>query len=125
MKMHHLGLAVSSIPSALAFLQSVVNVESVSETVFDREQNANLCMVNVRDGTAIELIEGEFAEKMIKKGQFFYHSCWETDDMEKELRALTEKGGMIISPPKPAALFGDRKVAFIMTEIGLLELLEE
>ena len=124
MRMHHLGLAVNSIQSALEFIQSIASVQSVSETVFDKEQNANLCMVRIGDGTAIELIEGELASKMIKKGQFFYHSCWETDDMEKELRSLTEKGGMIISPPKPAVLFENRRVAFIMTEIGLLELLE-
>ena len=35
------------------------------------------------------------------------------------------RGGVLVSEPKPAVLFGGRRVAFLYTRIGLIELLEE
>ena len=124
MKMHHLGLAVENIESALLDLSTVTDIDFVSDTVYDSEQKANLCMVTVKNGTSIELIQGEMVSKLVKKGQHFYHICWETDDMEQEIQNITEKGGMVISAPKPAILFNNRKVAFVMTDLGLFEIVE-
>lgn len=124
MKMHHIGLAVENIESALEYLASVADIEKVSDIVYDSEQNAKLCMVTVKAGTDIELISGEVVAKIVKKGQHLYHVCWETADIERELQLMTEKGGMVVSAPKPAILFDNKRVAFVMTEIGLTELVE-
>ena len=54
----------------------------------------------------------------------FYHICFEVIDIEKKINFFEEEGGIIISAPAPAVLFNGRKVSFIYTEIGIVELLE-
>lgn len=124
MKLHHIGIATEDIASTTAYLETITEIESKSEVVFDPEQNAMLCMLHVRNGNDIELIQGEVVKKLIKKGQYIYHLCYETDDIEAQIQALTDCGGIVVSSPKKAVLFGDRRVAFLMTEIGLMELVE-
>ena len=75
MKIHHIGLAVEQIETITEYLYTIADVETVSDIIYDKEQNAHLRMV--------------------------------------------------VSSPKPAVLFDHRRVAFVMTKLGLLELVEE
>lgn len=125
MKLHHIGIATEDIAVTTAYLEKITEIESKSEVVFDPEQNAMLCMLHISNGTDIELIQGEVVKKLIKKGQYIYHLCYETDHLEAQIQTLTDRGGIVISSPKKAVLFGDKRVAFVMTEIGLVELVEE
>ena len=124
MRLHHIGIATSSITDMIERLKKNTDVVSVSNIMFDPEQNAELCMVRTQDGTDIELIQGEVVNKLVKKGQYLYHLCWETDDIEARLQQLIDDGGMLVSPMKKAVLFDGRRVAFVMTKLGLTELLE-
>lgn len=125
MRLHHIGIATEDINATIEYIKNFVVIESVSATVYDSKQDANLCMLSVKDGSNIELIQGEVISKIIKKGQYIYHLCWETEDIEKQIQMLIDKNGLVISPLKEAVLFDNRRVAFIMTDIGLVELLEK
>ena len=54
-----------------------------------------------------------------------YHTCYVVNNMQTIIEQFVEKGGFLVSEPKEAILFGNKKVAFLMTEMGLIELLEE
>lgn len=125
MRLHHIGIAAEKMEDMISYVTSLFPVETISETVYDGKQNAHLCMLTLKDGSRIELVSGPMVEKRVKKRQFLYHTCYETEDLEGAIRAFEERDARLVSEPKEAVLFGMRKVAFLMTELGLIELLEQ
>lgn len=124
MKFHHIGIATENIESLIEYLKQILNIKDISETVYDKNQDANLCMLTLEDGTKLELVSGKVVEKIVKKRQFLYHTCYETDDINKEIEKLQKLDSFLVSEPKEAILFQNKKVAFLMTNIGLVELVE-
>lgn len=124
LKLHHIGLATSNMEETKKYLSEFFRIVDVSDTVYDENQGAKLCMLTMDDGTLIELIEGDVVRNYIKKRNFMYHACYQTDNMERVMERFTKKGALLVSEPKEAVLFQNRKVAFLMTELGLIELLE-
>ncbi len=124
MKLHHIGIATPSIPESIEYLKETTEIENVGDIIFDPEQNAELCMVEIKNGTDIEFVSGEVVSRLVKKGQRLYHLCWETEDIEAQIQSMVEEGALIVSPLKPAVLFHGRRVAFLMTSLGLTELVE-
>ena len=123
MDFHHVGIACKSIKDTLEYVQKHFNVKSVSEEIFDEKQNATLCMIEMQDGYRIELITGEVVKGYLKRRQNLYHTCYEVDSIEETLEEL--KGDCVaLSAPKEAILFGGKRVVFLMSPIGLIELLE-
>tara|TARA_B100000795_G_C22550363_1_gene342280 strand:- start:2 stop:391 length:390 start_codon:yes stop_codon:yes gene_type:complete len=125
MKFHHIGVACKDINQTIDFVQSVFEISTTSSIVFDSNQNVDLCLLIDKFGMNIELVCGKKVEKFIKNKQYFYHTCWEVDDLVKSINHFCKKGAIIISEPKPAILFNNKKVAFLFTEIGIVELLEK
>ncbi len=124
MKFHHIGVATENINTMIDYLNTIMDVIEVGPIVSDPLQNADLCMVRLADGTQIELIAGPVVEKLVKKRNFLYHICYETDDIEKQIATLLTHNAILVSEAKEAVLFGYKKVAFLMTEMGLIELVE-
>lgn len=124
MKFHHIGIATENIESLIEYLKQILNIKDISETVYDKNQDANLCMLTLEDGTKLELVSGKVVEKIVKKRQFLYHTCYETNDINKEIEKLQKLDSFLVSEPKEAILFKNKKVAFLMTNIGLVELVE-
>ena len=124
MKFHHLGIACKDINNAIKFVEKSFIVVQQSEIIFDFNQNTHLCLLTLDDGTNIELVSGITVEKFVKKRQFLYHTCWEVKNIEKSIENLYQNGAMLISEPKQAKLFNSRRVAFLFSELGIIELLE-
>ncbi|MDD3206702.1 MAG: VOC family protein [Lachnospiraceae bacterium] len=124
MRFHHVGIATADIPTMQEYLKSIARITHITDTVYDEQQQANLCMVTLSDGTDIELISGPQVEKLVKKRNFLYHTCYEVADIEAKIETLVEKGAILVSEPKEAILFNRKKVAFLMTAMGLIELVE-
>lgn len=124
LKLHHIGLATADIEKSKVYLSEFFKILDVSDIVYDPNQNAKLCMLTMSDGALIELVEGEIVQNYIKKRNFIYHICYLTENIEKTIENLLKKGALIISEPKEAILFNNRRVSFLMSEIGLIELLE-
>lgn len=123
MKFHHIGVACKDLQAELQNIRKLHTVIEETPVVFDPNQEAELCMITVEDGLNIELVAGKPVENLLKKRISYYHICYEVEDIEATIKDLTEKGGMLISPPKEAILFNNRKVAFVMLSYGIVELL--
>ena len=121
MKFHHIGIATKNIDKTFEWVRNNFEVINYTATIFDKNQNANLKMIYTKD-VNIELVSGDVVKKFIDKKITYYHICYEVDDIEKDIKSFSNS--IIISPPKEAVLFNNRKVAFIYTPIGIVELLE-
>ncbi|MBR3564866.1 MAG: VOC family protein [Paludibacteraceae bacterium] len=125
MRVHHIGIACSDIDEAIEELSKFHTILSRSETVFDPEQNASLCMVSTELGLDFEFISGEQVARLLKKGVSYYHLCYEVENLEAVIEKYIADGAMLISPAKPAVLFGGKRVAFLYVSYGLIELVEQ
>ena len=100
MKFHHIGIACDDIESAINFVKNTFHISKVSEIIFDENQNVNLCLLQTKCNIHIELVSGVTITNFINNG------------------------AVLISESKKAILFNYRRVAFLMTSIGVIELLE-
>ena len=125
MTFHHVAMAVNNIEEAYAFLCAEGPVTPLTDATFDPEQNVNLRLLDV-GGLPIELVQGGPVADWLRRGCRLYHVCYEVDNLDQALEAAAERGCALVSPPKPAALFGGRHVAFVMNRsLGLVEYLEK
>jgi methylmalonyl-CoA/ethylmalonyl-CoA epimerase len=131
LKFHHLGLAVRRPDQAIAFARALGY--NVGEAVFDPEQNVNLAMCIHKSEPAIELIwpgtgKGPIDALVQRHASgIIYHTCYATEDVAAALGGFETNGitPVCISPPKPAILFGGKKVSFYnIPGMGLVEILE-
>ncbi|KMQ66279.1 lactoylglutathione lyase [Chryseobacterium angstadtii] len=125
MKFHHVGVACKDIQAELQSIRQLHKIIEETPVVFDPNQQAELCMITVEDGLNIELVSGKPVENLLKKRISYYHICYEVENIDETIENLTEKGGLLISPPKEAILFNNRKVAFLMLSYGIVELLNK
>ncbi len=123
MKFHHVGIACKNIDEEIANISKIHQVIEQSPKVFDKEQNAELILLTLADGTKLELISGKQVETLLKKNITYYHLCFEVDDINTEVDRLVNEGAFLISAPKPAVLFNNREVAFLNVSYGMIELL--
>ncbi len=127
---HHIGLALKKEQDAVLFLTGLGY--EIGEKIYDPKQNVNLHLCTHDSAPFIELVlpgegDGPLTPILNKHDQLFYHSCYETNDLDQSLAAMEEAGLRVIpvSPPTPAILFGGRKVSFYtVTGFGLIEILE-
>lgn len=124
MKLHHLGIACSNINDTIVYLKQNYNVTTVSEIIFDENQNVSISMVYLKDSIPFELISGETVKPFLKRNSFVYHMCFEVVNLNQTVESFIKTGAMLISEPKSAVLFDGRPVAFLNTTIGLIEFLQ-
>ena len=125
MEFHHIGIATENIDEMILKLKKFFKIKDISDTVYDESQDANLCMVTLEDGVKIELISGSVVSNILKKRQYLYHTCYTVKDLNEMIENLTNDGALLIKEAKNAVLFNNKKVAFLMWSMGLIELLEE
>ena len=73
----------------------------------------------------LELISGKSVEDFLKRGISLYHVCYTVPDIHQAIADFVKDGVTVISPAKEAVLFAGKKVAFVYTPVGIIELLEE
>lgn len=123
MKFHHIGVACRNIGEEILQMARIHEIKAVGPVVFDKEQDAELVLLTLSDGTHIELISGKQVETMLKKNISYYHICFEVNDIHAEIERLQRENAFLVSAPKPAVLFDNRNVAFLQVSYGLIELL--
>jgi len=121
MKFHHIGIATKNIEKTLEWVSEHFEIINISDKVYDANQDAYVQMIKTID-VNIELVSGNIVEKLIKKNITYYHMCYEVDNLEEAMASF--KKSIVISNPTKAILFDNRKVAFLFTPIGIVELLE-
>jgi methylmalonyl-CoA/ethylmalonyl-CoA epimerase len=128
MRFHHVAMAATDIEDALLALGLHGPVTLLSDLVYDPEQGVRLQLVDV-GGLQMELVQdagdGPVAA-WLARGFKLYHICYEVDDLDQALEDARASSAVVVSYPKPAVLFGGRRVAFTMDRIrGLVEFLEK
>jgi methylmalonyl-CoA/ethylmalonyl-CoA epimerase len=125
MQLHHIGVACRDIEEGIERLCLIHDVVAVTPVIHDPEQEAQVVLLTLLDGTRIELVAGRQVETILKKNIGLYHLCFEVTDIDAEIGRLVAAGAKLIVPPKPAALFDGRAVAFLYVDYGMIELLSK
>lgn len=125
MRFHHIGIATKDIDETLISLKKYLDIKEVSNVIYDKNQGASLCMITLNDDSKFELVSGDIVENFLKKHQYLYHTCYTVSNIDETIISLIKDGAILVKEPKNAILFGNKKVAFLMWKIGLIELLEE
>jgi methylmalonyl-CoA/ethylmalonyl-CoA epimerase len=120
---HHVGVACGDIVATREWVNAVFPVSHDSGIIYDPLQDAELCLLQIDGGLAVELVAGSVVAGMLRRRTSFYHLCYEVPDISTAISSVESSGGRLISGPVPAVLFGGREVAFLLTPLGLLELL--
>ncbi len=104
---HHIGIAVRDLPSAIAEYKSrwgaVVTLEEELPA-----QGVRLAFLQAPN-TLLELLaplspQGTLARFIEKRGEGLHHICYEVRDIVSELARLTREGATLIDPtPRPGA----------------------
>ena len=131
MKLHHIGIVVNSIQDSLGELGNYLKFETTSAILPVGSRNVNVCFLKIGE-PFLELIEPTSPDSAIsefaKAGGGIHHLCYEVEDIESELDALSKKGATILVNPVKG--FDERRIAFAdlntkNTKCGLVELLEK
>ena len=125
MKFHHIGIATEDIEKSIEKLKKYFDIKEISKIVYDKNQDANLCMLEMSDGIMIELISGGVVSNLVKKRQYLYHTCYSVKNIDEMIEKLTSDGAFLVREAKEAILFNNKRVAFLMWDLGLIELVEE
>jgi hypothetical protein len=130
LKFHHLGLAVKQVENAVRMLKGLGY--KIGPSVRDDLQNVNLALCTRPEAPAIEIIyatetPGPLAAILKLNTSLMYHTCYKSENLEESLAEMRNDQNMVrvISPPKPAVLFGGRLVSFYQIRgFGMIEILE-
>jgi methylmalonyl-CoA/ethylmalonyl-CoA epimerase len=130
LRFHHFGLAVRREERTLVYLHALGY--KIGERIYDPEQNVNLRMCHHATEPDIELVlpgegDGPLTPILKRFDELVYHLCYAVEDIDATLAAMEAAGLAVIpvAPPKPAILFGGRRVSFYRVRgFGLIELLE-
>ena len=112
---HHLGVAVDDLDSALETYERLFGAEVEHQATID-EQGVRAASLRIGDGR-VELLEalgqdtpvGRF---LAKRGPGMHHVAYEVNDLRATLAELTREGAELIDMEPRAGLFG-LEVAFV------------
>jgi len=130
--LHHAGFVVAAIePSyAEAFARSLGAVWD-GKVIHDPIQKAFVTFLRSRgEGQPqIELVAPAAPDspvtKFLERGGGLHHLCYEVADLDRCVAEMKSLGALKAKQPKPAAAFGGRRIAWMLTREKLLvELLE-
>ena len=128
MKVHHIGYLVKNIDDAI---NEFVNLGfTAGETVRDEYRGIDICFMD-NDGYCVELVspycdESTVAGLIKKYKNTPYHLCYISNDFDRDIKELSDKGYVQMGEAKEAPAIGGRRVVFMMNgSIGMIEIVEE
>ena len=129
MKIHHLGVAVRSLDTALEFYRDALGLEVRHRGVVEHE-SVEVAMLPAGDAR-IELLEptspgSAIARFIDKRGEGLHHVAMEVDDLEAVVARLTGQGRQLVTETIQTGAEGYRYVFIHPASAGgvLLELIE-
>ena len=126
---HHVGVAVRDLAKSIPIYKMLFEYELTSDPIDDPIQNVSVCFLSRGDGDAVlELVAplgpNSPIDRTLKKGGGPYHICYQVPDISTAIAYLIAKGSLHLSGPVPAVAFEMREIAWLMTEAGLVELVQ-
>ncbi len=130
LKVEHIGLAVKSFEQSIPLFEQLLSTPCY-KTEMVASEKVNTAFFQVGE-TKIELLEstdpeGVIAKFIEKKGEGMHHIAFEVDDIEAEMKRLSDLGFQLLNPvPKQGA---DNKLVCFLHPKGtngvLIELCQE
>ncbi len=114
----HLGIVVRDIEKSLKALSQIVDFDDPSIKEFPEKKMK--CAVVEMNGVALEFLQdnsddGFLAKFQRDKGDSIHHFCLLSDDMDKDVAALKQKGVQMMDLEPRIGLRG-KKIAFIASD---------
>ncbi len=122
--LHHLGIASRDIARSAQFVDQAFRVRQRHGPIHDPNLRADMMLLDLEGAPGIEIVSGPAVDNFVQRGTSLYHACYLAEQIESSVANLMKAGGLVVVPPVPAVLFAGRRVAFVQTPIGLIELLE-
>lgn len=128
MKVHHIGYLVKDMDEAIKEFRKLGFADG--PVIRDEYRGIDICFTD-NDGYCVELIspyrDDSTVSGLIKKYKNSpYHLCYISENLDKDIEALTENGYVQMGEPKEAPAIDGRRVVFMMNgSIGLIEIVEE
>ncbi len=137
MKVHHLGYLVKDISKSAKAFRSLGFVDKLyddgSFICADPYRKCDICFMELNDGvstTCIELVAPNTKESPIyglmeKYKNTPYHICYESENLEEDMKNLKGNGWSVFIPPAVAPAIDGRNVVFLINRsAGIIELVE-
>lgn len=134
LKFHHIGLMTDSTEATARELERLGY--EISPATIDPLQSVKISLATITpphlQSPVIEIVEPmesnpNMLKRLKKTGVSPYHFCYETDDIEKCFKAMTEEYEYIpLFRPVPALAFDSKQICyFYKPEIGFIEIIEQ
>ena len=130
LRIHHLGVAVSSLDDSLKFYRDALGLEA-GETIEVEQEKVRVAMLPTGE-SRIELLEPTAADSPIAKflarrGEGMHHVALRTTDLEGAVERLKREGARLVTEEIQTGAEGYRYVFVHPKSAGgvLLELIEE
>ena len=124
MRVHHIGYIVDNMLNAIREF-AALGYEIIQETQYDSKRDIDITFIE-NNGMVIELVMPKSKESVIYKlaGKFKnmpYHICYESKNLQNEIKELEKRGYIVIQKPETASAINNKKVAFLMhLDIGMI-----
>lgn len=128
MEVNHWGFIIDSIDKSIGQFNALGWI--LIQRQIDEFRNVELAFLKNNEGLQIELVmplnENSVAYNILKKQKnSFYHICYKSVNIEKDIEQLTKSGFILVDAPKSAVAFNNKRVAFLYSKFaGMVELLE-
>jgi len=128
MKIHHLGFLSKNMEKTVRSFKDLGMIELLN--VEDDLRQVNLTFLSSCTGEIIEVISPSGKNSVVAKltnkfSNSVYHICFESLDIEGDIRELEKKDFILLVPPESAIAFNNNRVAFLFNEYsGIVELVE-
>lgn len=129
MKIHHVGYLVKHFDEAFSVF-SDLGFRPDGPVTLDESRKIRIQFMS-KDGVVIELVSPVSKDSAVgsllkKTGASPYHICYESDNFQKDMESLEQKGYLRITEPAVApAIEGNNVVFLVNPEIGLIEIVEK
>ena len=108
-KIHHVGVVVQSADEAMKFYRDALGLKVTADRVIE-DQGVRGVLLEI-GGSEIELLEPTrndtgVAKFLESRGEGMHHICFESDDVDAELKGAREKGIQLIDEKPRLGLAG-------------------
>jgi methylmalonyl-CoA/ethylmalonyl-CoA epimerase len=123
MVIDHIGIVVRSLEEGIRQWETLFGYRRNSAIVFNTRQKVRVVFLWKKDSLTVKLIEASEPASPVsafaRKGGGLHHLCFRCNDLAIQIPRLQEDGAVLMVPPQPGEAFGDKDIAFLMTQNNL------